>query len=85
MQNGICPECGGTEIYTKAGAIWGHLTGISVKIGGLWKGTAIMLDGLICAQCGHAAVRIPVGAIEQMRSAFTDDGWTRVQGSNDGK
>jgi hypothetical protein len=34
MQNGICPECGGTEIYTKAEAIWGYAGGDLCEDGG---------------------------------------------------
>jgi hypothetical protein len=81
MQNGICPECGGTEVYMKRGAVWGHLTGIFVKLGGLWKGKGITLDALICVRCGHTAFRVPASSMDQLRAALAEDGWTRVEGS----
>ena len=77
MQNGMCPECGGTEIYTKAEAIWGYAGGIFIKMGGFWK-KEIRLEGYVCAQCGHTTVRVPASDLKRLNDAFVTDGWTRV-------
>jgi hypothetical protein len=84
MQNGICPECGGTEVYLKNGIIWGHGTSIFVRLRGLFTGT-IALDVLICLQCGHTALRIPADDIDRLRADLVPNGWTRIQRSMHGK
>jgi Zn ribbon nucleic-acid-binding protein len=61
----VCPECGGTEIYTKRLFTAGHLAGLTQKLGSIWSGA--QLDAYACVKCGYYQLHIPDEYLQQMK------------------
>ena len=83
MWNGVCPVCGSTEVYFKAGRIDSDGGNVGVGRGG-WGGP-LPLDAFICGQCGNVALRVPERDLELLHTIFEKRNWTRLKGSNEPK
>lgn len=71
MQNGVCPKCGGKEIYQQSGSKFAHEM-IELKGGLVSHGAAP--DKYICAACGYLEYYLPLtGNIEIIR-----ENWKKI-------
>ncbi len=87
MWNGVCPVCGATEVYGKAGGIMPGANGWALivqpwRFG--WR-KRVILDSLICGKCGHVALQVPWRDMEELHTTFQKGGWTRLKGPNEVK
>jgi hypothetical protein len=84
MWNGICGECGSSEVYIKRAGVWGGGAGPVVLVrGGLFK-NAVTLETALCAQCGSVAFRVPSAQRKDLREIVQEKGWTPLRGTNHG-
>jgi len=77
----VCPMCGGTELYVKAGGIlargW-QLAMKATRIAWFAAQQPIRLDGVICARCGYVALQIPANEMDRLPAELERGEWTRL-------
>jgi hypothetical protein len=79
--NKVCPMCGGTELYGKAGGILANGWQLVMKATRIaWFGSQgpIRLDGMICARCGYVALQVPMNEMDRLPAELERGGWTRL-------
>ncbi len=83
MQNGICPVCGGTKVYSNKRGVAAvgasQLTLMGTKKGFLPLAIYIDLVPFVCGKCGHVTLQVVSEDMDKLHTMLEDPKWTHVQ------
>jgi hypothetical protein len=82
MQNGICSECGATEVYSKPGGLVADSSPLKTEAyrsrPAFPSWPDVSLTAFICGACGHVALKVEPQDFERLYDVFRGGKWTHV-------
>ena len=82
MWNGICVECGSSEVYVKGTAVWSTSGGFLALVRTRLFKNSVALETALCVQCGLVVFRVPPAQRKELPEIVQEKGWTQLRGSH---